>query len=1576
MHKKLAVFIGIVSFVLFLTKFNTAFALPNKTSVIPKPTFPPFPTIRAIPEVPKFSKDPIEQRLNSTKNNAQLKINSLSVQAENSELTVWVDQSFSGTSDGTEGSPYKDIFTAISTPSVDSLHINIKPGTYDENSHDLIASMKSKSVEFIGVTSEKPVIKTEFISCANKVIILTNIKVVGKTTAFDCDDGVILAFNDSDITADDDVVHLGGDPLIIAKNTNLSASKKSLNFLNGALVELKDSQLTGSIVTGDNFLLSSERVKVQGSIYTGSYPLLEIIDGTVNGSISTSDNMLLSANKLILQGSLDIADEAMIELIQSQISDSLRAGENLLLSSENSDIQNSLIGGNQVLLEFNNGTLGGQMNLLNDALILLESFKINKSINVLDKANISLTNSQVGESVVAGDDLLLLSDKTSIAGSINGKDKANIDLKNSFVNNQVKLGNEALISANNTHFSQTINSLNKTLLSLTSSKMRQIMLGDDNFIAIDKGTIKCSDSSKNGISTGERNLLAIQNSIISGCNRAIDVLEDTILGINLSTITNTSSDAISYHGNLKLSQDLEGNVSESFHIENSIFSNITGYVVNLSNYDPNILPKPKAKIYYNDFWQTQGLSQGISEFCESCTPNYNWDPLFKNPQEDDFHLLPNSPAINAGNPDSDYSQEPMPNGGRVDLGAYGNNIETTSNIEKLPVIFIPGTFGTRLFLDNVNKPCEGEIWLPEDLVELEKLLCLNALKPDSNGKGFYDKTYESGIMRPFGVMETIPIKKTDIYKAFINFMDSNGLPAEIRNSENPLFYIFYYDWRLSIEDNANKLNNYIDEVLTRVNKTSKKEQWTINQVNLIGHNQGGIVARQIAASNPEGNQKIKKIIYVGAPFYGVIQPLEVLEYGPTDIFDFHPGVLSPFVGKMLQGSIKNMPALIQLLPSNNYEKVYSNFFSIDRQSFSYNDFTRWLKDTFNNNISNWIQPVHRLDDPSNWINEAKNIQQYFLIGTELSTPAKIKEKTIKFINNYTTEHKLVHVFGDGTVTAGSAQWMLLNNNPKFDITRFFFPKIQHGTFLSYFSVQNCILDILKSISNSTLTNCPTYSSKIVKGKLISVHSPIRLSVSDKQGNHTGYLENGAIEVGIPESTFNSIGDEQFLFLPEKPDEYKIVLFPTVGQGEFTLQIENLSSDENGEFNPSKSALFNNISINSKDQQFNATFNGTADVDEIKLTSSINQEEPQILEPNSIVSGESVNDDNPPTTKIILTGVEGKEKWFKSKVEVTINSHDSESGTLETLYSLDGSKQKYLTSFNVESEGKHNLESTSVDKMGNWQHTPATEDFGIDLKLPEINIDPNKSVYKKGEILKVDLIDILSGIDKAFIKLDEKAVEGKSIILDQPGIHTLSIEVSDKAGNISQKQYEFTVVEYNILINNNDEFTNNRIAGLTLVYPDDTEKVRIYERPFSNNDRQPMWQNVTQSKNWFLKGTDGDKTVYAQFNGKSGKVSDVISDSIILDTRPPRGRVKIIRNNNSNQVKLAIDATDNISGVSQMMVSNNISFSGVPWQPYSKQIEWTLNPIGGRLMKLASVFVRFKDGAGNVSILTMDWILIH
>ena len=57
--------------------------------------------------------------------------------------------------------------------------------------------------------------------------------------------------------------------------------------------------------------------------------------------------------------------------------------------------------------------------------------------------------------------------------------------------------------------------------------------------------------------------------------------------------------------------------------------------------------------------------------------------------DDNFRLLSTSPAIDAGDPITPYSNEPAPNGNRVDMGAFGNSASSSQSPQESVQIISP-----------------------------------------------------------------------------------------------------------------------------------------------------------------------------------------------------------------------------------------------------------------------------------------------------------------------------------------------------------------------------------------------------------------------------------------------------------------------------------------------------------------------------------------------------------------------------------------------------------------------------------------------------------------------------------------------------------------------------------------------------------------------------------------------------------------------------------------------------------------------------------------------------------------------
>ena len=71
-----------------------------------------------------------------------------------------------------------------------------------------------------------------------------------------------------------------------------------------------------------------------------------------------------------------------------------------------------------------------------------------------------------------------------------------------------------------------------------------------------------------------------------------------------------------------------------------------------------------------------------------------------------------SPCIDAGDPKSEYKNEPKPNGSRVNMGAYGNTKEASRSTVKQKLALKrlgPFTFSTHMKADKVTLCAEGMI---------------------------------------------------------------------------------------------------------------------------------------------------------------------------------------------------------------------------------------------------------------------------------------------------------------------------------------------------------------------------------------------------------------------------------------------------------------------------------------------------------------------------------------------------------------------------------------------------------------------------------------------------------------------------------------------------------------------------------------------------------------------------------------------------------------------------------------------------------------------------------------------------
>ena len=133
----------------------------------------------------------------------------------------------------------------------------------------------------------------------------------------------------------------------------------------------------------------------------------------------------------------------------------------------------------------------------------------------------------------------------------------------------------------------------------------------------------------------------------------------------------TISNNLTGQGGVDLALGDDGQDGEGSEVYTAIDTAITNTII-WNNTPGSIVGYDCNNISYSN------ISDGI---CSGSNGNISVDPLFLDSSNGNFHLLPISPCIDAGDPSSDYANEPQPNGGRINMGAYGNTSEAAITVD-------------------------------------------------------------------------------------------------------------------------------------------------------------------------------------------------------------------------------------------------------------------------------------------------------------------------------------------------------------------------------------------------------------------------------------------------------------------------------------------------------------------------------------------------------------------------------------------------------------------------------------------------------------------------------------------------------------------------------------------------------------------------------------------------------------------------------------------------------------------------------------------------------------------------------
>ena len=202
---------------------------------------------------------------------------------------------------------------------------------------------------------------------------------------------------------------------------------------------------------------------------------------------------------------------------------------------------------------------------------------------------------------------------------------------------------------------------------------------------------------------------------------------------------------------------------------------------------------------------------------------------------------------------------------------------------KRPLILVPGLLGSRLCRpDPVDSSKTQVVW--GTLGALRQFPTIR-LSHDASAK---DPIKPCGIVREIVYLGLIT---QDVYSPIIRHLEKIGY------RENRDLFIFDYDWRRSVFDNAATLDRFI------------RDKAPDGRVDILAHSMGGLVARVYTMQM--GGDRVARLISAGSPFTGSAKVFQTVEKGW--------GALNVAMGGLdgFRRTILSFPSVFELMPRYN-----------------------------------------------------------------------------------------------------------------------------------------------------------------------------------------------------------------------------------------------------------------------------------------------------------------------------------------------------------------------------------------------------------------------------------------------------------------------------------------------------------------------------------------------------------------------------------------------------------------------------------------------------------------------------------
>lgn len=383
----------------------------------------------------------------------------------------------------------------------------------------------------------------------------------------------------------------------------------------------------------------------------------------------------------------------------------------------------------------------------------------------------------------------------------------------------------------------------------------------------------------------------------------------------------------------------------------------------------------------------------------------------------------------------------------------------TITINKTAIIIIPGIMGSKLKTTakyGVNNAGD-QLWPPlkidgmDDLTNIDSynindakvIERVRALKFDEAGNPLcatVDVAWDD---------ENAPYDASKNFGTFNSYQLINTQLCE-RFGEDYYVKFFQYDWRLSNEENAHKLHQYV-------------ENMNFKRIVIVAHSMGGLVASNYINLGDYQRNKVQHLITLGTPFCGsldIIQIFHIFYMARLGLYtiSFVSGVfcirlsnntyvsiphnpilrvllkkllklvgcISIYIAEAIGDLIYNIPSVYELFPNKLYfsvaQKKYATFDGVFSDPITYDtyektrDFLAEYIDGFNLDLMHKAELVNdALYSNDNFI--TKLVDSYYIVGKDIATITELLYDENLLIDSIGWHEEKD---GDGTVPKCSA----------------------------------------------------------------------------------------------------------------------------------------------------------------------------------------------------------------------------------------------------------------------------------------------------------------------------------------------------------------------------------------------------------------------------------------------------------------------------------------------------------------------------------------------------------------------------